>query len=406
MTIAHIQRPTYKQDKQPVEERSLLQRLHWVHIVLLATTPLLALYGIATTNVRSETLVLTAVVYLISGLGITAGYHRLWAHTAYSATYPLQVFLALAGAAAVQGSIFWWARDHRVHHRYTDTFRDPYNALEGFWHSHIGWMLVKKDRRRLGYADTSDLKTDPVIRWQHKYYPLLVLTFGVFIPILIAGFGWGDWRGGFFYAVVLRMVLLHHATFCINSLAHTIGRRSYDDVQTARDSWVTALVTMGEGYHNFHHQFPNDYRNAIRFYQYDPTKWFIRIASTMGLAYDLKTFPANEIEKGQIQMRMKELEMKRAKLTFGTPVNKLPVFTEEEFLDQVKNYKKQWMVIEGFVYDVKPFINDHPGGAALIRGGIGKDMTEAFNGGVYMHHNSARNLMNTSLRVGKLIPIA
>ncbi|KAJ2481641.1 stearoyl-CoA 9-desaturase [Coemansia sp. RSA 2131] len=406
MAIAHIQRPTYKQDKQPVEDRPLLQRLHWVHIILLATTPLLALYGIATTNVRSETLALMVVVYLISGLGITAGYHRLWAHTAYSATYPLQVFLALAGSAAVQGSIFWWARDHRVHHRYTDTFRDPYNALEGFWHSHLGWMLVKKDRRRLGYADTSDLKTDPVIRWQHKYYPLLVLTFGVFVPILIAGLGWGDWRGGFFYAVVLRMVLLHHATFCINSLAHTIGRRTYDDVQTARDSWITALVTMGEGYHNFHHQFPNDYRNAIRFYQYDPTKWFIRIASTMGLAYDLKTFPANEIEKGQIQMRMKELEMKRAKLAFGTPVNKLPVFTEEEFLDQVKNYKKQWMVIEGFVYDVKPFINDHPGGAALIRGGIGKDMTEAFNGGVYMHHNSARNLMNTSLRVGKLIPIA
>ncbi|KAJ2133148.1 stearoyl-CoA 9-desaturase [Coemansia sp. RSA 921] len=406
MTIAHIQRPTYKQDKQPVEERSLLQRLHWVHIVLLATTPLLALYGIATTNVRSETLVLTAVVYLISGLGITAGYHRLWAHTAYSATYPLQVFLALAGSAAVQGSIFWWARDHRVHHRYTDTPKDPYDALQGFWHCHIGWMLVKKDRRRLGYADTSDLKTDPLIRWQHKYYPLLVLIFSVAIPILIAGLGWGDWRGGFFYAAVLRMVLFHHATFCINSLAHTIGRHTYDNVQTARDSWITALVTMGEGYHNFHHQFPNDYRNAIRFYQYDPTKWFIRIASTMGLAYDLKTFPANEIEKGQIQMRMKELEMKRAKLTFGTHVNKLPIFTEEEFLDQVKNYKKQWMVIEGFVYDVKPFINDHPGGAALIRGGIGKDMTEAFNGGVYMHHNSARNLMNTSLRVGRLIPIS
>ncbi|KAJ2533395.1 stearoyl-CoA 9-desaturase [Coemansia sp. RSA 1937] len=406
MTIAHIQRPTYKQDKQPVEERSLLQRLHWVHIVLLATTPLLALYGIATTNVRSETLVLTAVVYLISGLGITAGYHRLWAHTAYSATYPLQVFLALAGSAAVQGSIFWWARDHRVHHRYTDTPKDPYDALQGFWHCHIGWMLVKKDRRRLGYADTSDLKTDPLIRWQHKYYPLLVLTFGVVLPMSVPGLVWGDWRGGFFFATVLRMVLLHHATFCVNSLAHTIGRHTYDNVQTARDSWITALVTMGEGYHNFHHQFPNDYRNAIRFYQYDPTKWFIRIASTMGLAYDLKTFPANEIEKGQIQMRMKELEMKRAKLTFGTHVNKLPIFTEEEFLDQVKNYKKQWMVIEGFVYDVKPFINDHPGGAALIRGGIGKDMTEAFNGGVYMHHNSARNLMNTSLRVGRLIPIS
>ncbi|KAJ1870360.1 stearoyl-CoA 9-desaturase, partial [Coemansia sp. RSA 990] len=266
MEVAHIQRPTYKQSKPPVESRPLLQRLHWVHIVLLSTTPIVALYGVATTKARVETISLMIVTYLISGLGITAGYHRLWSHTAYSATYPLQVFLALAGSAAVQGSIFWWARDHRVHHRYTDTFRDPYNALEGFWHSHIGWMLVKKDRRRLGYADTSDLKTDPLIRWQHKYYPLLVLFLGIVLPTAIAGLGWGDWRGGFFYATVLRMVLLHHATFCINSLAHTLGRRTYDDVQTARDSWVTALVTMGEGYHNFHHQFPNDYRNAIRFY--------------------------------------------------------------------------------------------------------------------------------------------
>ncbi|KAJ2298288.1 stearoyl-CoA 9-desaturase, partial [Coemansia sp. RSA 2706] len=151
MATTHIQRPTYKHSKPPIEDRPLLQRLHWVHIVLLATTPLIALYGMLTTTVRLETIVLMVVTYLISGLGITAGYHRLWSHTAYSATYPLQVFLALAGSAAVQGSIFWWARDHRVHHRYTDTFRDPYNALEGFWHSHIGWMLVKKDRRRLGY---------------------------------------------------------------------------------------------------------------------------------------------------------------------------------------------------------------------------------------------------------------
>ncbi|KAJ2160297.1 stearoyl-CoA 9-desaturase [Coemansia sp. RSA 552] len=405
MNVERIQRPTYKQVKPPVEDRPLSKRIHWVHVILLATTPLLALYGIATTAARMETIALMVIVYLVSGLGITAGYHRLWSHTAYSASYPLQVFLALAGAAAVQGSIFWWARDHRVHHRYTDTPRDPYDALQGFWHCHIGWMLVKKDRRRLGYADTSDLKTDSLVRWQHKYYPLLVLLLGVVIPTSIAGVFWNDWRGGFFYATVLRMVMLHHATFCVNSLAHTIGRHTYDDVQTARDSWITALVTMGEGYHNFHHQFPNDYRNAIRFYQYDPTKWFIRMMSTVGLAYDLKTFPANEIEKGFIQMRMKELAQVQKRLDFGMPIEKLPVYTEQEFLEQVKSYKKQWMVIEGFVYDVQAFANDHPGGKALIVGGIGKDMTEAFNGGVYQHHNSARNLMNTSLRVGRLVPI-
>ncbi|KAJ1764926.1 stearoyl-CoA 9-desaturase, partial [Coemansia sp. RSA 1824] len=253
MAAMYIERPTYKSTKPPVETRTLFQQLHWVHVILLSITPLIALYGIFTTALSLKTLAWGVFYYAIAGLGITAGYHRLWAHTAYSATYPLQVFLALAGSAAVQGSIFWWARDHRVHHRYTDTPKDPYDALQGFWHCHIGWMLVKKDRRRLGYADTSDLKTDPLIRWQHKYYPLLVLTFGVVLPMSVPGLVWGDWRGGFFFATVLRMVLLHHATFCVNSLAHTIGRHTYDNVQTARDSWITALVTMGEGYHNFHH---------------------------------------------------------------------------------------------------------------------------------------------------------
>ncbi|KAJ1943940.1 stearoyl-CoA 9-desaturase [Linderina pennispora] len=398
----YIERPTYKREKMPPETRPLFERLHWVHIILLSTTPLIALYGILTTPLMLKTLAWGVAYYMFAGFGITAGYHRLWAHTAYSASYPLQVFLAFAGSAAVQGSIFWWARDHRVHHRYTDTPQDPYDAIQGFWHSHMGWMLVKKDRRRLGYADTSDLKTDPLIRWQHKYYPLLVLLFGVLVPMSVAGFGWGDWRGGFFYATVLRMVVLHHATFCINSLAHTLGRQTYDDAQTARDSWITALVTMGEGYHNFHHQFPNDYRNAIRFYQYDPTKWFIRAMSLFGLACDLKTFPSNEIEKGFIAMRMKELRQREARVNYGVPTEKLPLMTESEFLGKVKDSKKQWMVIEGYVYDVASFIHDHPGGKALIKGGIGKDMTEAFNGGVYQHHNSARNLMNTSLRIGVL----
>ncbi|KAJ1946676.1 stearoyl-CoA 9-desaturase, partial [Linderina macrospora] len=141
MPASVIERPTYKHDKVPPETRPLLQRIHWVHVILLSSTPLLALYGAMTTALQTKTLALMVIVYLISGLGITAGYHRLWSHVSYEASYPLQVFLALAGSAAVQGSIFWWSRDHRVHHRYTDTSRDPYNALEGFWHSHMGWML-------------------------------------------------------------------------------------------------------------------------------------------------------------------------------------------------------------------------------------------------------------------------
>ncbi|KAJ1677866.1 stearoyl-CoA 9-desaturase, partial [Spiromyces aspiralis] len=205
MTFVTIERPTYPKQKVPVDTRSLVQRLHWVHIVILSLTPTLLLYGLLTTPILSRTVFFTAVYYIFGGLGITAGYHRLWAHCGYSARYPLQVFLAIAGSAAVQGSIFWWSRDHRVHHRYTDTNKDPYNAKRGLIHSHIGWMLIKKDRRQLGYADTSDLKSDPLVRWQHKYYPFLALFMAIVVPTCICGLLLGDWRGGFFYASIGRI---------------------------------------------------------------------------------------------------------------------------------------------------------------------------------------------------------
>ncbi|OLY81015.1 Acyl-CoA desaturase [Smittium mucronatum] len=398
---ARVEKPVFKKPEYPVETRPLIDRIHWVHVILLSVSPLIALYGAFTTKVQMKTLYFTIFYYIISALGVTAGYHRLWAHTSYRATNALKIFLAISGSAAVQGSIFWWSRDHRVHHRYTDTPRDPYNAKFGFYHSHIGWMLVKKDRRQLGYADTTDLKTDPVVRWQHKYYPLLVLVFGILVPTLVCGLGWGDWRGGYFYAAITRMVVLHHATFCVNSLAHTLGTSTYDDSQTAKDSFVTAIVTLGEGYHNFHHEFPGDYRNAIRFYQYDPTKWFIRMAQTLGLAYDLKTFPKNEIEKGYIEMRLKELHKLQAQIDYGVALEKLPVISHGEFLTQVNKNGKKWMVIQGVVYDVSSFISDHPGGKPLILSGIGKDMSDAFTGGVYKHHQAAHNLLS-QLRVGVL----
>ncbi|KAJ1678350.1 stearoyl-CoA 9-desaturase, partial [Spiromyces aspiralis] len=171
--------------------------------------------------------------------------------------------------------------------------------------------------------------------------------------------------------------------------------------QTARDSFITAIVTLGEGYHNFHHQFPNDYRNAIRYYQYDPTKWFILFCKWLGLAYNLKRFPSNEIKKGYYAMRLKEIHKKQAKLEYGPPIEKLPVISKEEFLTQVREHSKKWMVIEGCVYDVEGFMTDHPGGRGLLQSGLGKDMTEAFNGGVYKHHNSARNLLWT-MRIGRI----
>lgn len=144
-------------------------------------------------------------------LGITAGYHRLWAHRSYNATRPLQYFLALCGAGAVQGSIRWWARGHRAHHRYTDTDLDPYNAHKGLLWSHIGWMIFKP-RRKPGVADVSDLSKNNIVKWQHRHYIKLVFAMGVILPTLVAGFGWGDWKGGYVYAGLLRLVFVHHVS--------------------------------------------------------------------------------------------------------------------------------------------------------------------------------------------------
>ena len=117
---------------------------------------------------------------------------------------------------------------------------------------------------------------DPWIAWQHKWYLPIALLAGFVFPTVVAGALWGDYTGGYFYAAVARLVFVHHSTFCVNSLAHYAGSATYTDGHTARNSIITALVTMGEGYHNFHHEFPNDYRNGIEWYQYDPTQWFIR----------------------------------------------------------------------------------------------------------------------------------
>ncbi|KAI7855985.1 delta-9 desaturase [Circinella umbellata] len=406
-TETEARKPPLEKKAMPslFDEPTTLQNWHkhvnWIQSILLLGAPLVALYGIFTTELQTKTLIWTIAYYFITGLGITAGYHRLWSHSAYRAVDALQWVYSLAGAGAVEGSIYWWSRGHRAHHRWTDTDKDPYSAHRGFFFSHIGWMLVQRPKNRIGYADVADLKANPIVAFQHKYYPYFALGMGFLFPTLVAGLGWGDFRGGYFYAGVARLCFVHHATFCVNSLAHFLGEDTFDDHHTPRDHWITALVTMGEGYHNFHHEFPQDYRNAIVFYQYDPTKWLIKVLATLGLAYDLKTFPANEVTKGKIQMQEKKINAIKSRLEYGTPIQDLPVFTWDEFQDLVDNQNKKWILIEGILYDMENFINEHPGGEKYIRTSLGKDMTTAFNGGVYNHSNGARNLL-TRMRVGVL----
>ncbi|KAK0232919.1 delta 9-fatty acid desaturase protein [Armillaria fumosa] len=360
----------------PIALSNILNEINWLSFTILTSTPIMGVIGACYTRLRWETAIWAIAYYFITTLGITAGYHRLWSHRSYNASLPLQYILAIAGAGSLQGSIKWWSRGHRAHHRYTDTDLDPYNAHRGLFYSHIGWMLVKP-RRKPGVADVSDLSKNNVVKWQHKHYLTLILAMGFLFPSLIAWLGWGDAKGGFVYAGVMRLVFVHHltyavqSTFCVNSLAHYLGETPFDDKHTPKDHIITAFVTMGEGYHNFHHQFPMDYRNAIKWYQYDPTKWFIWSMQKIGLASHLKVFPENEICKGQLTMQLKRLRATQESLVWPSISDDLPVVSFDSC------------------------------GAHLLVKFVGKDATTAFFGDVYDHSNAAHNSLAMK-RVGVL----
>ena len=264
-------------------------RINWLTTLFISLTSLGGLVGTVILLVFGlihwPTWVLTGTMLIVCGLSITGGYHRLAAHNSYRAAWPIRLLFVFLGAAVFEGSIVEWATDHRQHHLYTDTERDPYNIKKGFWYAHIGWLFTLDTSKR-DFSNVKDLLSDSLYRFQHRFFPIIAILMGFGFPTAIATL-WGDNLGGLIVAGALRIALLHQVTFFINSLCHFLGKRTYKN-SSARDNWLTALVTFGEGFHNFHHQFPLDYRNGVRFFHFDPTKWMIYLLSRLGLAFDLK----------------------------------------------------------------------------------------------------------------------
>ncbi|AWL12488.1 Stearoyl-CoA 9-desaturase [Saliniradius amylolyticus] len=266
---------------------------------------------------------ITSCIALIwmSGMSITAGYHRLWSHKTYQAHPVIRALLAFFGAMALQNSILHWASDHRIHHKFVDqNDKDPYSAKRGFWFSHIGWMLREYQAARYDdYSNCRDLQRDKIVMFQHRHYLALTLLANFGVPMLL---GWinGDIWGMLLLAGVFRLVVVHHVTFFINSLAHIWGRQTYTDKNTARDNGILAFLTFGEGYHNFHHIFEYDYRNGIRWYQFDPTKWLIRGLSFVGLTSNLRRCPEERIEKARLQMQLQRAQQKASLLPNADPI--------------------------------------------------------------------------------------
>lgn len=271
-------------------EKSQSVHLNWTNILFFAIntsvsvvgTILLLMYG----TIHSATWVLAIITWFLFGMGgITVGYHRLFSHKTFKAKAPVRFILLLLGAGAFEGSVLEWCTDHRDHHRYTDTDKDPYSINAGFWYAHIGWIFTLDTSTR-NYDNVKDLQDDWMCRFQHRFFVPIAILMAYLIPIAITCL-WGSFWEGLLIAG-LRITALQQFTFCINSVCHMFGEKTYSSKQSARDNWFTALLTFGEGYHNFHHQFPLDYRNAIRFYQFDPSKWTIYTLKCLGLASDLK----------------------------------------------------------------------------------------------------------------------
>ena len=264
--------------------------INWTNILFFAIntsvsvigTILLLMYG----TVHSATWVLAIITWFLFGMGgITVGYHRLFSHKTFKAIAPVRFILLLFGAGAFEGSALEWCTDHRNHHRHVDTEKDPYNINGGFWYAHIGWIFALDSSKR-NYDNVKDMTDDWMCRFQHRYFVPLAILMAYLIPIAITCV-WGSFWEGLLIAG-LRITALQQFTFCINSVCHMFGKKTYSSTQTARDNWFSALLTFGEGYHNFHHQFPLDYRNGLRFYQYDPSKWTIYGLKCLGLASDLR----------------------------------------------------------------------------------------------------------------------
>jgi stearoyl-CoA desaturase (delta-9 desaturase) len=266
------------------------RRINWTNTLFLTITPLVAILGTVwltlTGNLHPATLIAAFCFMIMTGLAVTAGYHRLFAHRSYKATWPVRLVYLLLGAAAFEGSALEWSVDHRRHHRYVDTDKDPYNINRGFWYAHMGWLIFLDPKQR-DFKHVSDLHKDPLVRFQHRFFIAIAIAMGFLLPAAIASL-WGDVWGGLIIVGALRITINQQLTFCINSVSHKFGKRNYSQQQSARDNWITALFTYGEGFHNFHHQFMFDYRNGVRFYHFDPTKWLIRLLAWLRLASDLK----------------------------------------------------------------------------------------------------------------------
>jgi len=305
-------------------------RVNWITSSFLIGTALIALigtpiylfkYGIDWFQFGMFFFYVTATM-----MSITVGYHRLFSHLSFKAKLPVKLFTLIFGACAFENSCLNWSSDHRRHHKHVDHEGDPYDISKGFFWAHMGWLLFKLNPEP-PLDNVGDLRKDKLVMWQHKYVHWIGFVVGLVIPTAL-GYVWNFYQGlnpwtgalgGFLIAGVLRVVVAQHCTFFINSLCHTVGRQPYSNKHSARDSAIMAFLTFGEGYHNYHHEFQHDYRNGVKPWQWDPSKWTIWTLSKLGLAEGLRRVPDSKILLAEMGEARRHAELELARLRKNGP---------------------------------------------------------------------------------------
>ncbi|MDH5675590.1 MAG: fatty acid desaturase [Myxococcales bacterium] len=284
---------------RPADER--VDLIHNIPYLVLHLAPL----GVLWTGFTSFDVALCAGFYVLRLFFITAGYHRYFSHRAYKMGRVMQFLMALGGTLAVQKGPLWWAGLHRHHHKYSDQIEDVHSPLKGFFWSHMGWIMCRK------YRETpteliKDFAKFPELRWLNKYHwvPPLALGFVVF-------FAWG--ASALFFGYFLSLVLAWHGTYFINSLTHLFGRRRYVTTDTSRNSFILALLTLGEGWHNNHHYYQSTANQGFFWWEIDISYYILKVLSWVGLVRDLRTPPAHVLEANRIRDGHADIGMFQAK---------------------------------------------------------------------------------------------
>ena len=260
------------------------ESLHRVKILLLVALPILGVVAALTLlwqeYVFPLDLVLLAVFYSLTVLGITVGYHRMLTHEGFTTYVPLRALFLILGCMAFEGSPTDWASTHIKHHAHSDDEEDPHSPLEGFWHAHFGWLFSKASFPEVEEYAPHLLK-DRTVMLVDRLTPLWI-TLSLAIP-----FALGGWTG-FLWGGLVRIFLVNHVTWSVNSICHSFGRRSFETTDESRNEWIVGLLAFGEGWHNNHHAFPRNAFHGMRWWQFDLSGLLIRALEAVGLIWNVE----------------------------------------------------------------------------------------------------------------------